>query len=90
MTQKDLFDRFTGKDNYGRPRKDYLQRILDKDDKQLQEECEKVIWLSSYAANNPRSDYHWHVDICYAVCDLNGKTDIYKRAYKEIEKQVLE
>ncbi len=89
MTKEEIKTRFSGKDNYGKLKSIYIDRILAMNDKELQEECEKAIWLSSYAANNPRSDYHWWVDVCYAVCDSNNKTDIYKRAYKEVEKQVI-
>ena len=31
------------------------------------EETERMIWLSAFANNNPRSDYHWRCDACYDI-----------------------
>lgn len=42
----------------------------------------EMIWLSAYASNNPRSDYHWQCDACYDECKKRGKEDIYNRAHK--------
>ncbi len=88
MTAEEIKTRFGGKDNYGKLKSIYIDRILGMDDKALQKECEHTIWLSAFASNNHRSDYHWHVDVCYAVCSMNDKTDIYKQAYKEVERGV--
>ena len=73
--------RFTGNDNYGRPKTDYLAKIAAMDDTALFNECEHKIWLSAYAANNPRSDYHWHVDALYVECNRRSKPEIYQRGY---------
>lgn len=58
------------------------------DDAALEKECERKIWLSAYAGNNPRSDYHWQADALYAECERREKGDIYERAYKAVERQV--
>ena len=68
-------------DNHGKPKSDYLQKIASMDDDALFEETKSKIWLSAYASNNPRSDYHWHVDACYDECQKRGKPKIYTRAY---------
>jgi len=51
------------------------------DDTQLFDECKDKIWLSAYANNNPRSDYHWHVDACYDECVRRKKIDLYSKAW---------
>jgi hypothetical protein len=78
--------RFEGKDNHGKPRSDYLARIAEKSDTDLFEETENKIWLSAFAANNPRSDYHWHVDACYSEWVKRGKPKEYERAFEAAKK----
>lgn len=75
------------KDNYGRPRSEYTDSLAAMDDAKLATECERKIWLSAYAHNNPRSDYHWQVDATYAECVRRDKLAIYERAYQTIERQ---
>jgi hypothetical protein len=60
---------FSGKDNYGKPKQEYVDRIAAMTDAELEKETERKIWLSAYAGNNPRSDYHWHSDACYVECE---------------------
>lgn len=73
---------YTGKDNAGKPKSDYLARIAAMDAEPLAHETELKIWLSAFAANNPRSDYHWHCDACYDECQRRGRGDIYSTAHK--------
>lgn len=73
--------RYRGNDNYGKPKSEYLDRLKGMDDAALEEEAKKLIWLSAYAHNNPRSDYHWQADAIYDECERRGRGDIYKRAY---------
>lgn len=73
---------FTGNDNHGRPRQEYLARLAALPDFQLLRETEDKIWLSAYANNNPRSDFHWHVDACYDEWNRRGKLDQYDVAYE--------
>ncbi|MEN6537955.1 MAG: hypothetical protein ABFD60_07990 [Bryobacteraceae bacterium] len=78
-----------GFDNYGNPKSSYVRRVFSMSDAELEKECEDKIWLAAYAANNPRSDFHWHVDVCFAVVlsrDADGK--MYERAYKRVEEYV--
>lgn len=64
----------------------YLAKLANMTDEQLFEEAKTHIWLSAYAANNPRSAYHWKCDATYdeAAKRDNGKADIYARAHKEV------
>jgi len=73
---------FEGNDNYGKPKAEYLAKIAAMDDAKLFDESKSKIWLSAYAGNNPRSDYHWHVDAIYAEWGRRNKIEEYDRAYK--------
>lgn len=79
-----MMDKYLGNDNYGHPKSAYLRKLSDMDDNKLEDECENMIWLSAYAANNPRSDYHWQVDACYDECHKRDKVSIYEVAYKRV------
>lgn len=72
---------FEGKDNYGKPKSEYLARIAAMSDSELERETEQKIWLSSYAGNNLRSDYHWQCDACYVECEKRN-SKMYERAYE--------
>jgi hypothetical protein len=74
-------------DNYGKPRALYFEKLKRLSDTKLAEEAENKIWASAYAANNPRSDYHWHASACYAECERRGRPDIYRRAYESASGQ---
>lgn len=71
-----------GNDNYSKPRQNYADRISAMTDEELLKETESTIWLSAYANNNPRSDYHWQADACYSECSSRGKEEIYSKAYE--------
>lgn len=74
-------DRYVGKDNYGRPRGEYVSALAAMDDTALGKAVADMVWLSAYATNNPRSDYHWQCDACYDECQRRGKPEIYKGGY---------
>ena len=77
--------RHTGKDNYGKPKVEYLLKISELDEEKLYKETKDKIWLSAYASNNPRSDYHWHCDACYdEILKRDGNSDRYSRAWTEV------
>ena len=63
---------------------EYRARIAGLDDAAFEEEAKSKIWLSAYAANNPKSDYHWHCDLCYDESVRRGgeKAPIYSAAHK--------
>lgn len=60
----------------------YAAKLVAADDAALEDEGEQMIWLSAYAANNPRSDYHWKADFVYDECMRRGKPAIYDAAFK--------
>ena len=75
---------FTGNGNHGRPKQDYINKISKMTEEELHDETRQMIYLSAYAANNPRSDYHWQCDACYDEWVENRKNpDGYTIAYKE-------
>ena len=71
-----------GTDNYGRPRQEFADRISQESDEGLVLICEDYVWLSAYASNNPRSDYHWMVDACYDEAKARGKVELYDRGWR--------
>ena len=76
---------YTGRDNHGKPKIEYINKISEMDFDKLFKETKSKIWLSAYANNNPRSDYHWHVDVCYDEwIKRDGNADSYSKAYKEV------
>jgi len=80
-------DLTAGNDNYDKPRTEYLARLQAMTDAELRDETEHMIWLSAYAANNPRSDYHWQCDLTYKIWMGRNKIDEYSRAHKAVMAQ---
>lgn len=76
-----------GKDNYGKPRQLLADRLAEMNDEQFLSEAEKRIWLSAYANNNPRSDYHWQADLCYSEAQRRKRPELYERAWKRASGQ---
>jgi len=73
---------FTGNDNYKKPRIDYVRKVEAMDEAALLKEGESKIWLSAFAGNNPRSDYHWHVTALYLEMQRRDPTGaMYQKAY---------
>ena len=64
--------------------KEYLTQLESMTDQQLREACNKMIWLSAYANNNPISCYHWQCDYCYEECQRRGKPEIYSDTHAEL------
>lgn len=69
-----------GKDNYGKPRQAFADRLAAMDDGAFLKEARHRIWLSGYANNNPRSDYHWQTGACYDEAQRRGKPELYQSA----------
>ena len=74
------------KDNYGKPTQDFVNKLQAMTDEQLLKEAEQDIWLSAYAQNNRRSDYHWHADECYEEAKRRNKSEIYTQAFNAARK----
>lgn len=72
-----------GKDNSGKPRQEFADKIAVLDDAGFFKEAEHRIWLAAYANNNPRSDYQWQADACYDEAARRGKPEIYSAAWKQ-------
>jgi|GEM_PF-6587926 len=84
LSTGDFAGKYKGNDNSGNPKMEYLKKIVLLTDEELRKECESKIWLSAYASNNYRSDYHWHCDFCYDECKRRDKEDIYSEAHKSV------
>jgi len=69
-------------------RTEYRDKLAAMTNAQLSQECEDMIWLSAYANNNPRSDYHWMVDATYGeALARDPDASIYVRAHKKVSNQ---
>ena len=66
----------------------YVAKVKEMTDDELYDACKETIWLSAYANNNPRSDYHWMCDACYAECDSRKKVEIYTKAHGAIARSI--
>ena len=75
--------RIEGVSNYGKPRQDFADDLASKTDAEFVREAETCIWLSAYANNNRRSDYHWQADLCAKEADRRGNPDLYKQAWEQ-------
>jgi hypothetical protein len=63
---------------------DYVARLQQLDEHELLCECEKMVWFSSFAHNNPISDYHFMCYACYDECIARNRMDIYHRAHEKM------
>lgn len=77
MTEKLIIP---GKDNNGKPRQDFADKIAALDEAAFLKDAEKYIWLSAYANNNARSDYHWMADAFYDEAKRRGQPELYQQA----------
>jgi len=73
----------TGLDNSKKPRQLFADKIAGLSDEHFVKEAEGYIWLSAYANNNPRSDYHWMADACHDEAARRGKPELYRRAWSK-------
>jgi len=78
---------YEGNDNYSKPKSEYIESLKGLNDVEFDKACEEMIWLSAYANNNPRSDYHWQCDACYDESIRRDKPDIYANAHKRLVAQ---
>lgn len=66
------------------PKSEYLSKLMGMTDDALFAETKDKIWLSAYAHNNPRSDYHWQCDATYDEWCRRDKKDRYGVAHKQV------
>ena len=52
--------KYEGKDNYGKPKADYLESISVMDDAELFDETKNKIWLSAYGNSGRRNSGDWN------------------------------
>ncbi len=64
----------------------YRATIAGFNDADFLKEAKDKVWLSAYASNNPRSDYHWQCDLCYDEAVRRGGVDapLYNKAHKAV------
>ena len=62
----------------------YVDKLKALTPDQMRKEAELYIWLSAYANNNPRSDYHWMVDAIYDEYARREDTDGYSKAHAAV------
>ena len=79
-----------GKSNYGKPRQEYADKIAALNENEFLKEAEHMIWLSAYASNNRKSDYHWQCDACYTEAQRRGKPELYSEVHRRASAQRLQ
>lgn len=76
-----------GVDNYGKPKQDFADKLAAASEEEYLKIAEEYIWLSAYAANNLRSDYHWMCDAAYDEAKRRGNVDLYRKAWEKAASQ---
>src|ERR1700744_641820 len=74
--------RIPGKDNHGKLKQDFADKLAKMTEPELVETVEQFVWLSAYAANNYRSDYHWMCDATSDEAQRRGKPELYQRGWE--------
>jgi hypothetical protein len=82
-----LSEKYKGNSNYGKPKSDYANKLANMSNEELSKACRDDIWLSAYANNNPRSDYHWMCDMCYDICKLRETPEIYNTEHAQLVRE---
>ena len=59
----------------------YAAKIAAMSDDDFVDEVENMVWLSAFAANNPRSIYHSQCDSTYSEAVRRGKPWLYQRGW---------
>jgi hypothetical protein len=67
---------------------EYVEKLRQKNDGDFYEECKNAVWLSAYANNNPRSDFHFMCDACYDESKKRDDGKTYERAHKAISRSI--
>ena len=77
-----------GTDNKRKPRQAFANDLFVLSDDEFVKQAETIIWLSAYADNNSRSDYHWQADACYSEAARRKRPDLYELAWKRASDSV--
>lgn len=62
---------------------EYAEKLKAMTDSELVDEVECKVWLSAYAANNPRSKYHDECDAAYSEAQRRKKPWLYQRGWNK-------
>ncbi len=76
--------KYEGKDNTKNPKYNYIKKLIGMSDEELAKECERKIWFSNYAKENPKADYHYQHDACQTECKRRSKEEIYNKAQRVV------
>lgn len=68
-------------------RDEFAASLVGMTDEKFVETVEHFVWLSGYAANNPRSAYHWKCDATYDEAKRRGKMWLYQRGWNRAYEQ---
>lgn len=71
-----------GKDSDGKPRQRFADKLAAASSEEFLKIAEQAIWLSAYANNNPRSDFHWQADACWDEAHRRGQPGMYQMAWE--------
>lgn len=78
--------RYPGFDNDKRPKGEFIEKIAKMSDDDLFEATKNGLWLSVFANNNPRSDFHWQAEVFYDEWQHRERRDQYTAAYEAAAK----
>ena len=67
---------------------EYVAKIQQMPADEFYNQCKHAIWLSAYANNNPRSDYHFMCDACYDESKKRDEGKTYLQAYAAIRRSL--
>ena len=67
--------------------RDWAAKLPTLSDEDFVREAAGMIYLSAYAANNPRSAYHPMCDLCYDEAVRRGNSKLYSQAHKQAMRQ---
>jgi hypothetical protein len=65
----------------------WADKLVAMDEVALRKACNDYIWLSAFAANNPRSAYHWMCDATYDECHRRDRIAIYSEEHEKLTRQ---
>ena len=65
----------------------WAEKLPTLSDAEYHKEASQMIWLSAYAASNPRSAYHPMCDLCYDEAMRRGKSELYSKAHAKASRQ---
>lgn len=83
-------DKYIRADHSDKQRQDieaFAGKLPEASDEMFLTLTERMIWLSAYAANNPKSAYHAMADLCHDEAARRGKPELYTQAHEQASQQ---